>query len=61
MRDIVELLYSGYEDIENAFELYNWVSDPEELHDLYQIESSIAAQLQFELEAKLDQVNQPFN
>jgi arylsulfatase A-like enzyme len=50
--------YFGYEQLPYHFELYNLKEDPEELDDLYPAAPSYAAELENELLAKLDQVNQ---
>lgn len=53
--------YRGYDKgYTDAFELYNLEQDPEELTDLYSSNRSVAVELQNELLAKLDEVNQPY-
>ena len=47
----------GYE---NEYELYELTNDPEEVEDLYSSKKSVAQDLQNELQAKLNEVNQPY-
>jgi arylsulfatase A-like enzyme len=50
--------YWGYSGVENTYELYDLMNDPEELQDLYLISEAEAARLQAELEEKLHQVDE---
>jgi choline-sulfatase len=50
--------YHGYED---GYELYNLAQDPEELEDLYPSKRSLAADLQAELEARLQEADRPWS
>lgn len=50
--------YFGYSKY-NAYELYDLEHDPQELHNLFP-EHPVSQQLQAELDAKLEEVNQPF-
>lgn len=52
--------YFGHEGFEDEYELFDLVNDPEELDDLYLSQPDIARELQSELTAKMDEVNQPF-
>jgi len=52
--------YLGYDGYDNEYELYDLANDPEELQDLYPSRSSIATDLQNELQKKLKEVNQPY-
>jgi arylsulfatase A-like enzyme len=51
---------SGYEGYDTNFELYDLANDPEELEDISSTKRSTAADLQQELEEKLQRVNQGF-
>jgi arylsulfatase A-like enzyme len=53
--------YFGYDGHESEYELYDLLSDPEEIEDLYPSGGSIAAALQSELQEKLRKVNEPTN
>jgi arylsulfatase len=50
--------YSGYNDFETEYELYDLSQDPEELVDRYPTNPSIAADLRDELHDQLDRSNQ---
>jgi arylsulfatase A-like enzyme len=53
--------YRGYDQgYDNLYELYDLKNDPEELNDLYGSNPAIAAALQSELAAKLEEVNRPY-
>ena len=52
--------YFGHEGFEDEYELFDILNDPEELDDLYLSQPDIARDLQSELTAKMDEVNQPF-
>ena len=52
--------YFGYDGYENEYELYDLANDPDEMEDLYLSRRSIAADLQSELEEKLQKVNQTY-
>lgn len=52
--------YRGYPGYENEFELYDVQRDPEELENLYATQKDVAADLQHELETKIDEVNRPY-
>lgn len=52
--------YFGYGKDDPQYELYDIVSDPEELYDLYSESSMLASDLRVEMLAKLDEVNRPF-
>ena len=61
IRDRYKLIhYLGNPGFEDTFELYDLVSDPDELENLYTSRGSIAGDLQRELAAKLGEVNQPY-
>lgn len=51
--------YIGYES-EDSFELYDLENDPEELMDLYTIQTDIARRLTLELRIKLESVNKNY-
>jgi len=57
------LYFYGYKELkgEERIELYNIKNDPDELHDLYQIEKEIGAELLRVLKDKLKEVNTPFS
>ena len=56
-----ELLYfSGYPDHEAAFELYNLEDDPEELHDLFREDITVASQMQDELLEAVNTANRNY-
>ncbi len=56
------IYYRGYEaGYDNLYELYDLQNDPEELNDLNDSNSGIAAALQSELTAKLEEVNRPYS
>jgi arylsulfatase A-like enzyme len=50
--------YFGYDGIENAYELYDVVNDPEEVENLYLSRRSVATELQRGLSEKLQTVNE---
>lgn len=50
----------GYREAERVYELYNLSDDPEEIHDLMEIEKGVASSLIAELEEKLHEVNEPY-
>jgi arylsulfatase A-like enzyme len=52
--------YFGYAGYERRYELYDLENDPEEMEDLCLSRRSVAADLQNELEAKLEEVNRPY-
>lgn len=52
--------YFGYPGYRNEYELYDLENDPEELENLYSSTNPIAANLQEQLELKLQKVNQPY-
>jgi len=52
--------YFGYPGYENVYELFDLESDPEEMIDLVQEDPSLAQTMRTELDAKLEEVNQPF-
>jgi choline-sulfatase len=52
--------YFGYEGYESEFELYDLENDPEELEDLYSPTNPVAADMQDQLELKLQEVNRPY-
>ncbi len=55
--------FFGYKELaagQERVELYDLENDPEELHDLFLVETEIAADLLAELKAKLDEVNQSY-
>ena len=51
--------YTGYEDIPDAYELFDLKSDPEELNNLYSPDDPISIALAEELSQKLEQVQSP--
>lgn len=55
------LHYRGYPGHERGYELYDLEEDPQELHDLYSRRSALASGLIDEFEARLNQVNEPFD
>ena len=52
--------YRGYEGYDGVYELYNLREDPEELDNLYATQPTIAAELQQELIAKIEEKDAPF-
>ncbi len=50
--------YSGYEGLEDWYEMYNMVNDPEELDDRVDVETDVAKDLKEALATKIDQVNE---
>jgi arylsulfatase A-like enzyme len=52
--------YMGYKEMTIEYELYNLSDDPQELNNLYPTAGSLAAELQEELEEKLQEVNEPY-
>ncbi len=52
--------YFGYKPGESGYELYHLADDPEELQDLYTTNPAVADALRSELEAKLAEVNRPY-
>lgn len=59
--------YFGYDDVEDEYEMYDVIDDPEETKDLYLSKESIRAEVreelmdkQNELKKKLQMVNQPY-
>jgi len=52
--------YFGYEGHESVYELYDVVDDPEELQNFYASDTSLAVELQSELERKLAAENEPY-
>jgi hypothetical protein len=50
----------GYKEMTIEYELYNLSDDPQELNNLYPTAGSLAAELQEELEEKLQEVNEPY-
>jgi choline-sulfatase len=57
------MYFYGYEELGSdgeRVELYNIKDDPEELNDLYHIETEIGQELLNELKAKLKEVNAPY-
>ena len=52
--------YFGYDGYESQYELYDLQNDPEEMEDLYLSDRSVAAELQAELDEKLQNVNQAY-
>jgi arylsulfatase A-like enzyme len=55
------LYYTGYQEYDGAFELYDLANDPEELEDIYKARKSIASAMEDELLAKLEEVNVPYS
>jgi arylsulfatase len=51
------IYYAGYPGLADGYELYDLRNDPEELENLYNPTDGVSADLQFELEDKLRQVN----
>jgi len=51
------VLYKGYIDVEDQYELYDLVNDPEEIEKIYQSEVSMAKELRIALVEKLKLVN----
>ena len=51
------IAYKGFPAYEKEFELYNLTADPEEMDDLYAVETSIAGQMRDELLSTLEDVN----
>jgi arylsulfatase A-like enzyme len=52
--------YFGYDSFPDTYELFDMANDPQELENLYSPDWAIARQLQEELLAKLEQVNEPY-
>jgi arylsulfatase A-like enzyme len=52
--------YRGYPGLETTYELYDVENDPEEMDDLYSTQRSVAAELQRELQEKLEEANRPY-
>jgi hypothetical protein len=55
--------FYGYEELGSdgeRLELYNIKDDPEELNDLYNIETEIGKELLNELKTRLKEVNAPY-
>ncbi len=50
----------GYQGYSDSYELYDLVSDPEELHNLTATHAEVTAEMQAALAAKLLAVNQPY-
>lgn len=50
----------GFPAYNKEFELYNLSADPEELDDLYPVETTMARQMQDELLTALDEANRPY-
>lgn len=58
IRDRHKLIhYFGYPEAEDYYELYDLENDPEELENLYPLQTSLAADLRDELQAKLAEIN----
>jgi arylsulfatase A-like enzyme len=51
--------YTGYDDIPDAYELFDLKSDPEELNNLYSPDDPTSIALAEELSQKLEQVQSP--
>jgi len=61
VQDKYKLIHNrGYKEAGEAYELYNLSDDPEEVHDLIEIEHDVASSLIAELEEKLGEVNEPY-
>ena len=61
VQDKYKLIHNrGYKEAGQAYELYNLSDDPEEVHDLIEIEHDVASSLIAELEEKLGEVNEPY-
>jgi hypothetical protein len=54
--------YFGYKETQGLerMELYDVESDPEEINNLYAVETKVAEELLDELKAKLAEVNEPY-
>jgi arylsulfatase A-like enzyme len=52
--------YFGYPEYLDMYELYNLQNDPEEMSNLFNKETAIAAQLKDELLSSLDAANEPY-
>ncbi len=54
--------YRGYQEVpaEGLYELYNLENDPEERENLIATDTATAAEMQAQLEQKLEEVNRPF-
>ena len=56
-----ELLhFTGYPDHEDVFELYNLDDDPEELHDLFREDITVASQMKDELLEAVNTANRNY-
>lgn len=51
------IYYTGYENLEDRYELYDLGSDPEELHDLYAPGNPLAKEMKDELDARLASIS----
>jgi arylsulfatase A-like enzyme len=49
--------YRGYKGHEDAYELYDLANDPEEMDDLYPSAPAVAAEMEGELLARLEEAN----
>ena len=54
------IAYLGYEDLEQAFELYDLENDPDELDNLASKDINKSSSMKDEFFAYLDEANQPF-
>jgi arylsulfatase A-like enzyme len=52
--------YDGFPNMERPYELYDLEADPEELVDLYNTRTELAAEMRAVLDQKIQQVNKPF-
>ena len=52
--------YLDYKDVDKQYELYDLINDPEELSNLYSSQRSLGQDLQDELQAKIQEVNRPY-
>lgn len=52
--------YVGYRQVDDAFELYDLASDPEQRRDLYPDRPAILSSLRDEIRARLDEANKPY-
>jgi len=61
IRDKHKLIYYlGHDGLDNWFEMYEVINDPEELDNLYSASNTLAGDLKVELLAAIDEANKPY-
>ena len=62
IRDKHKLIYYlGHDGLDNWFEMYEVINDPEELDNLYSASNTLAGDLKVELLAAIDEANKPYS